>query len=65
MIKIVKNIFATEVTEATEFLRLKKSMESSPQAGYPAPQMLILSVSSFYPSVLLLFNLLKFCKGFL
>jgi len=37
MIKIFKNILATEVTEATEFLRLKKSMESSPQEGYPAP----------------------------
>jgi len=52
LIKIFKNIFATEVTEATGLSRLKKSMGSLPRACYPAQQMLVLLIFSFYASVL-------------
>ena len=49
--KISKTIFATEVTEATELLRLKKRMEFSLYGrGYP-PQKIVLIVFSFYTSV--------------
>jgi hypothetical protein len=53
MIKIFKNIFATEVTEATEVLKTKKKHRIFVTRGLPPlPQLLVLFVFSFYTSVL-------------